>query len=270
LATLSAGFALTLGAVLAMLYGCGLDPRGFLVQAIGPNYPRRVETGWLELFLRQCAIVLPALVVPFLPGAWSRPAVRVSACFLVASCGPFYFRQHQYYFLNACPWLFLLFALGAAHALERSPSRSGLVTLAGALLLVSIPIRGAAAQAGWLESETRSEQVRRARLMNDAWPAGLRTLMLIYPGFSQMTHYLSPDEAAIGYRFPHEISAEQLHLGFAKAAGAWIDAKGMYARGADRTLRDAGTSLDAELERNGFEKRQVVEERFELWVKKNR
>lgn len=270
IAALVAGFTLTLGALLALLYAAGLDANGFLVQAIGPNYPRRFETGWLRLFLRQCAVVLPALAVPFLPGAWSRPAVRVSLCFLVASCGPFYFRQHQYYFLNVCPWLFLLFALGATHVSERWPAKSGLITLAAALLLVSMPIRGAAAQAAWLQNETRSEQLRRARLMNDAWPAGLRTLMLLYPGFSQMTHYRSPDETAIGYRFPHEVTAEQLRLGFEKAAGAWIDPRGMYARGADRTLRAAGGSLDGELQRNGFEKRQVIEERFELWVKKDR
>ena len=269
-ATLAAGFALTLGVLIAMLYAIGLDANGFLAQAIGPNYPRRFETGWLQLFLRQCAIVLPALAVPFLPGAWSRPAVRVSVCFLIAACGPFYFRQHQYYFLNVCPWLFLLFSVGATHLAERWPHKSGLVTLAAALLLVSMPIRAAAAQAVWIQNQTRSEQLRRARLMNDAWPAGLRTLMLAYPGFSQMTHYPSPDEAALGYRFPHEVTAGQLRLGFEKAGGAWIDPKGMYARGADRTLRDAGTSLDAELERNGFEKRQVIEERFELWVKKDR
>lgn len=267
-ATLVGGFSLTLGALLGLLYAVGLDANGFLAQAIGPSYPRRFETGWLQLFLRQCAIVLPALAVPFLPGAWSRPVVRVSVCFLVAACGPFYFRQHQYYFLNVCPWLFLLFALGATHVAERWPARSGLVTLASALLLVSMPIRGAAAQAAWIQNETRSEQLRRARLMNDAWPAGLRTLMLLYPGFSQMTHYPSPDEAAIGYRFPHEVTAEQLRLGFEKAVGAWIDPKGMYARGADRTLRAAGGSLETELDRNGFAKRQVVEERFELWVKK--
>jgi len=265
-----AGFAATLGALLLAFHGAGLDAGGFLAQAIGVSYPRRFETGWLQLFLRQCAIVLPALAVPFLPGAWSRPAVRLAVCFLIASCAPFYFRQHQYYFLNLCPWLFVLFAVGVTHAAERWPQRGGLVTLAAALLLVSMPIRGAAAQTAWLQNETRSEQLRRARLMNDAWPAGLRTLVLTYPGFSQMTHYLSPDEAAIGYRFPHEISAAQLRLGFEKAAGVWIDPKGMYARGADRTLRDAGTSLEAELERNGFERRQLVEERFELWVKKDR
>lgn len=265
---LAAGFALVLCAALVLLLGLGVELRSLLAQTIGPDYPRRYESVWLRLFLLQCPPALIAVLVPFLPGAWERRGVRVAACFLLASCLPLYFRQHQYYFLNVCPWVFVLFALGVELLAERRPRlRPWALLLAGALL-TSIPLRAASAQAASFVRSPRSDQLRRGRLMNLAWPAGRRTLMLLYPGFNHIGHYRSPDEARIGYRFPNELRADQLRLGFELAEGAWIDPRGMYARGADRVLREAGSSLEEQLARNGFEQRTLIEDRFELWVKR--
>ena len=250
-----------------LLLARGVDWRAFVLQSLAPSYPRRYESVWLEIFLRQCPIALPAVVVPFLPGFWSRPEVRVVACFGLASCLPFLIRQQQYYFLNVCPWLFILFAL----AVDRLRAGAGRWRVGvGALcawLLLTMPIRGAAAQARWLEQETRADQLRRARLMTLAWPASQPTLVLALPSFVHLTRYRSPDESALGYRFVNEHTAEQLLQGFAHATGVWIDPKGMYARGTDSVLRGAGTSVDEQLARYGFQKQLVVEERFELWTK---
>jgi hypothetical protein len=183
---------------------------------------------------------------------------------------PFYFRQHQYYFLIVCPWLFLLFAIGVEHLASARPRLRPALVSAAALLLLAMPLRGAFEQSLLFDTQPRADQLRRGRLMTDAWPAERRTLLFAFPGMYQVTRYRSADEAAVGYHFLNEASAAELAVGFQRAEGAWIDPRGMYARGADRTLRDAGSSLDSELERNGFEKRQVIEERFELWVKKNR
>src|SRR5258706_8574130 len=98
---------------------------------------------------------------------------------------PFYFRQHQYYFLIVCPWLFLLFALGVEQLAQLKPRlRSALFGLA-ALLLVAMPLRGAFAQTTWFETEPRADQLRRGRLMTDAWPAERRTLLFAFPGMYQ-------------------------------------------------------------------------------------
>src|SRR5262249_38484268 len=137
------GFAVAAGAVCALLLGMGIAPGGMLQQEIGPSYPHRYETVWLVLFPAQCPIVVPAILVPFLPGAWSRAVVRTAACFGVASCLPFYFRQHQYYFLNLCPWLFILFAAGVQMVALRAVRRRAWVWTSAAILLVSIPLRAA-------------------------------------------------------------------------------------------------------------------------------
>jgi hypothetical protein len=262
------GFGSGLLAILVLLLGLGLDLRGLSIQALGATYPRRYEATWLWLFLSQCTIAVPALATPLLPGAWSRPAVRAAVCFGLASCMPFYFRQHQYYFLNVCPWLFLLFALGVEQlAASRARLRPALVAAAAALLL-AMPLRGARAQTLSFGMEARADQLRRGRLMTDAWPAERPTLLFAYPGFYHVTRYRSADEPLLGYRFLNEPSAEELRVGFEKAEGVWIDPKSMYARGADSTLRAAGSSLEEQLEKNGFTKKMVLEERFELWTKR--
>jgi hypothetical protein len=118
-----------------------------------------------------------------------------------------------------------------------------------------------------LNGDLRSEQLRRAWLMTHAWSADRPTLLLMYPGFYHVTRYRSPDEAALGFRFAHEWTAEQLRLGFRRAQGVWVDRRTMYARGADGVLKAAGSSLDTELSLNGFGQRLLLEERFELWTK---
>lgn len=265
--TLALGFALGLLALSLLLIGLGLDLKGLVVQSSGQSYPRRYEATWFKVFLWQCSIVVPALAVPLLPGAWSRPAVRVAVCFALASCMPFYFRQHQYYFLTVCPWLFLLFALGVEHTAAMKARLRPALVAGAALLLLAMPLRGALAQTLWFENEARSDQLRRGFLMTAAWPGERRTLLFAYPGFYAVTHYRSADEPVVGYRFLNEASLEQLRVGFQKAEGAWIDPNGMYARGADRTLREAGTSLEEQLQQHGFTKKLVLEERFELWTK---
>ena len=225
------------------------------------------ESVWVGIFFRQCSILLPALAVPFLPGASARREVRVAACFGLAACLPFLIRQQQYYFLNVCPWLFLLFAMGAEQLSASAKARRPVVSLAAALLLLAMPIRGAAAEAEWLSAETRSEQIRRARLMTLAWPASQPTLVLALPSFVHLTRYPSPDEPVLGYRFINEHTPAQLVRGFERASGVWVDPRGMYARQTDGVLRTAGTSLDEQLARNGFRKQLVVEDRFELWTK---
>jgi hypothetical protein len=261
------GFAAGLVLLSLALLGFGLDLARLVTGSSGQHYERRYEAVWLWLFLRQCPIVLPALVTPFLAGAWSRPAVRAGVCFGLAACMPFVFRQHQYYFLIPAPWLFLSFALGVEHlAAARERLRPALLGLA-ALLLVSMPLRGAFAQQQWFDSEPRGHQLRRARLMTLAWPAERRTLMFADPALYHVTHYRSADEPVVGYRFLNEPGPEIFAVGFEKGEGAWVDARGMYARGADRTLQAAGSSLEGELQRHGFTKRLVLEERFELWTK---
>lgn len=108
---------------------------------------------------------------------------------------------------------------------------------------------------------------RRARLMNQAWPAGRAALVLALPGFVHLTHYRSADEALLGYRFVNEHTAEQLRAGFRSADAVWIDPRGMYARGTDRVLREAGSSLEEQLQQHGFKKQLVLEDCFELWTK---
>jgi hypothetical protein len=180
---------------------------------------------------------------------------------------PFFFRQHQYYFLIPAPWLFLLFGLGVDQlAAARVRLRPALLACA-ALLLVSMPLRGAFAQQLWFDSEPRGDQLRRARLMTLAWPAERRTLMFADPALYHVTRYRSADEPVVGYRFLNEPGPEIFGVGFAKGEGAWVDARAMYARGADRTLRAAGTSLEDQLRAHGFTKKLVLEERYELWTK---
>jgi hypothetical protein len=264
---IGAGFAAGLFLLSLGLIALGVDLKALVAQSGGQSYPRRYEATWLWFFLRQCTIVLPALLTPFLPGAWSRPAVRAGVCFGLAGCMPFFFRQHQYYFLIPTPWLFLLFALGIDQLAALRPRLRAPFHGVAALLLVAMPLRGAFAQGAWFVSEPRGDQLRRARLMTDAWPAERRTLLFGFPGMYAATRYRSPDERVLGYRFLNEASAEQLLAGFARAEGVWIDPAGMYARGADSTLRQAGSSLEDQLQKYGFTQKLVLEERFELWTK---
>ena len=64
------------------------------------------------------------------------------------------------------------------------------------------------------------------------------------------------------------MDAAELRAGFAGAEGVWIDPNTMYARGADRALREGGSSLADELSAHGFEKQLVLENRFELWTRR--
>ena len=219
---------------------------------------------FFDRFLRDCPILLPAILVPLLPGAWSRPVVRMAACFGLASCLPLLFRQHQYYFLNLCPWVFLLFAAGVDHV----PRAARAIAHAAALiLLVSIPLRSAVGEAPVIEVDWRADQVRRAHLMNLLWPAERPTFVFVHPGIQHLTHYRSPDEGEVGYRYIVDLSAERLRAGFRRAEAAWIDPKGMYARRPDATLKAAGTSLAEELAKYGFQQQLVLENRFQLWTK---
>ena len=193
--------------------------------------------------------------------------MRVAACFGLASFLPFYFRQYQYYFLNLVPWIFLLFAMGVWLLAERLPRGRIAIETAAFLLLLSVPLRAVDFQSQLLLAEVRSEQLRRARLMTNAWPSHHKTLLLMTPGFTFVTHYPSPAPAAVGFRFPNEASADDLKLAFANAEGVWIDATGMYARGTDRVLKAAGSSTADQLAQNGFARRTLVEDRLELWTK---
>jgi hypothetical protein len=221
---------------------------------------------WLQLFLWQCPLALFALLAPLLRGAWSLRATRVAVCFGIAACAPLLIRQHAYYFLNLCPWLFLLFALArpAAGALRFAARRR--VSLAGVLLL-SIPLRAARAQAAPLRREFRGDQLRQARLMVDAWPVQAPTLLLMNPSFSYTTHYRSADEAEVGYMFVNGCRPNGCAAASSQLDGVWIDPGSMYARGVDRTLREAGSSLEDQLQEHGFNKQLVLEDRFELWTK---
>jgi hypothetical protein len=258
-----AGFGLALAVGGALLALRGVPPLAFL-RALVPSAPVRYELTWLRLFLWDCPIVLPALAVPLLPGAWSRPIVRLATCFGLASSLPLLLRQHQYYFLDLCPWLFLLFAAGVEHVPRTWRAR---VTGAALLLLVTIPLRAAVDAATVIELDRRADQRRRAYLMTRLWPPDQPTLFFLHPGLQHLTHYRSPDEAVIGYRYIVDVSADRLQAGFRRAAGAWIDGRGMFAIRPDATLRGAGTSLRQELERNGFEPQLLLEDRFELWTK---
>jgi hypothetical protein len=261
------GFLGALCTLVLVTTALGVDLGGLARQALGASYPRRYEAVWLKLFLWTCPIALPALLSPFLREAWARPATRVAVAFGVASLMPFYFRQHQYYFQNVIPWIFVLFALGV-DTLTRAPRpAAGLVHGVAVALLLSMPVRAAADQGALLSREIRSEQTRRARLMTKAWAADQPTLLLAHPGFYAITRYRSADEASLGYRFAHELTADQLRWGFQQAGAVWIDRNILYARGADQVLRSAGTSIDAELSRNGYEQRRVLEDRFELWTR---
>jgi hypothetical protein len=267
-AAIALGFLIAVSAVAVLMNALQVDFGGLARQAIGGNYPRRYESVWLKLFLLSCPIALLAVASPFLPGMWAREATRVAACFGLASLMPFYFRQHQYYFQNVIPWIFVLFALGADTLARRLSLRAQpLLHGAAVLLLLSMPVRAAADQGRLLTREIRSEQLRRARLMTNAWATGQPTLLLVYPGFYAITRYRSPDEGRLGYRFAHELTAEQLRFGFQRAAGVWVDRRGLYATGADRVLRSAGTSLDEQLSANGFAQKLVLEDRFELWTR---
>lgn len=259
-----AGFASGFVVLAAVLVLLGADARRFAAGLV-PSAPVTYELVWLELFLRRCPIVLPALAVPFLPGAWSRPVVRLAVCFGLASCLPLLFRQHQYYFLNLCPWLFLLFAAGVDHM-----ARAGRTTIAfglGLVLLASIPLRAAVAAAAVIEADWRADQLRRAHVMDLLWPAERPTFVFVDPAIQYLAHYRSPDESEVGYRYIPDLSADKLRLGLQRAAGAWIDPNGMFARRPDGTLHAAGTSLANELAANGFHPQLVLENRFELWTK---
>jgi hypothetical protein len=262
-----AGFAGVFGGLAVALQLLGVDLRGLASQAVAISYARRYEDVWLRLYAWQCPVAVIALAAPFLRGSWSRPVVRLASSFALAACLPFYFRQHQYYFLNPNALLFILFALGAALLTERNPRRDWVAPVAAALL-IAVPLRGALAQRELFAGAVRSEQLRRAWRMTREWPAGQPTLLLGHPGFYAITRYRSADESTLGYRFLNECSAEQLSQGFARAGAAWIDPRGMFARGADNVLRAAGTSIEDQLARNGFEKRTVVEDRFELWTRR--
>jgi len=258
-----AGFGGGFGVLAAFLILCGVDPLGF-ARSLAPQAEVTYQLVWLDLFLRQCPIALFALAVPLLPGAWSRPVVRLAVCFGLASCLPLLFRQHQYYFLNLCPWLFMLFAAG----LDLVPRAARALALGAALLLlVSIPVRAAVGFAQVIESDWRGDQRRRAYLMNVLWPAERPTFVFASPAMQHLAHYRSPDEAEVGYRFIADLPADRLRVGFQRAAAAWIDPKGMYARRPDNTLRAAGSSLAQELEKNGFEPQLTLEDRFQLWTK---
>lgn len=258
-----AGFGLGFAVLAALLILRGVDPRGF-ARGLAPKADVTYQLVWLKLFLRACPIVLFALAVPLLPGAWSRPIVRLAVCFGLASCLPLLFRQHQYYFLNLCPWLFLLFAAGV----DLVPRAARAIALGAALvLLVSIPLRAAVASARVIEADWRADQLRRAHLMTLLWPAERPTFVFVHPGLQYLTHYRSPDEGEVGYRFIADLSADRLRAGFQRAAAAWVDPKGMYAGRPDGTLKAAGSSLTDELKKNGFQLQLVLEDRFQLWTK---
>jgi len=258
-----AGFGLGFAVLAALLILRGVDPLGF-ARGLAPKADVTYQLVWLKLFLRACPIVLFALAVPLLPGAWSRPIVRLAVCFGLASCLPLLFRQHQYYFLNLCPWLFLLFAAGV----DLVPRAGRAIALGAALvLLVSIPLRAAVASARVIEADWRADQLRRAHLMTLLWPAERPTFVFVHPGLQYLTHYRSPDEGEVGYRFIADLSADRLRAGFQRAAAAWVDPKGMYAGRPDGTLKAAGSSLTDELKKNGFQLQLVLEDRFQLWTK---
>jgi hypothetical protein len=191
--------------------------------------------------------------------------VRLAACLGLASCLPLLLRQHQYYFLNLCPWLFLLFAVGVDH-LPQAARNAGLG--AALILLVSIPVRGAASAAQVIDADWRADQLRRARVMSLLWPPEEPTFVFVHPGIQHLTRYRSPDEAAVGYRFIADLGADRLRLGFQRASAAWVDPNGMYARRPDATLKAAGSSLEGELAANGFRLRLVLEDRFQLWTRR--
>jgi hypothetical protein len=138
---------------------------------------------------------------------------------------------------------------------------------AALLLLLSIPLRAALGDSDVIDRDWRADQLRRAHLMNLLWPAEKPTLFLVHPGLQHLTHYRSPDEAEVGYRYIVDLSADRLRTGFQRAAGVWVDPKGMYARRPDATLKAAGSSLGDELERNGFQMQLVLENRFQLWTR---
>jgi hypothetical protein len=258
-----AGFGLGFGLLAALLILGGVDPLGF-ARGLVPKAEVTYQLVWLDLFLRRCPIVLLALAVPLLPGAWSRPVVRLAVCFGLASCLPLLFRQHQYYYLNLCPWLFMLFAAGV----DLVPRAGRALALGAALLLlVSIPLGAAVGSAQMIEADWRADQLRRAYLMNVLWPAERPTFVFVSPAIQYLTHYRSPDEAEVGYRFIVDLSADRLRAGFQHAQAAWIDPRGMYARRPDGTLRAAGSSLANELEKNGFQPQLTLEGRFQLWTK---
>jgi hypothetical protein len=261
-AWIMAGFGLGFAVLAALLILGGVDPLGF-VRGLAPKADVTYQLTWLNLFLRACPIVLFALAVPLLPGAWSRPIVRLAVCFGLASCLPLLFRQHQYYFLNLCPWLFLLFAAGV----DLVPRGRAMALGAALVLLVSIPLRAAVAAAPLIEVDWRADQLRRARLMTLLWPAEKPTFVFVHPGLQHLTHYRSPDEGEVGYRFIADLSADRLRAGFQRAEAAWIDPKGMYAGRPDATLKAAGSSLTDELKKNGFQLQLVLEDRFQLWTK---
>jgi hypothetical protein len=263
------GFAATLGLAVLGLRALGVDLATIAAQAFSGSYPRQYEAVWLKLFLWSCPLALLALATPFLPGAWSRPVVRTAVAFGIAACAPFYYRQHQYYFLNLTPWLFILFGVGAQMSSERERWKR-MTPAVAAILLLSIPLRAARQQSPYIHDvEWRSEQMRRATAMHHAWPAERRTLQIMAPSFYAVTHYPSAAPTIVGYRFMSAVDAHALRAGFAGAEGAWIDPNTMYARGADRVLREAGTSLEQELQTHGFEKQLVLENRFELWTKRS-
>lgn len=267
LALIAAGWVAGLALCLGVLWLDGADPRVLLTQAVGPRYPRKFEFVWFELFFWQCPLALLALATPFLRGAWSQPMVRLGVGFLAASWLPFLIRQHQYYFLIPAPWLFLLFGLGLHLLRARGGRWRPVASLLALVLFVSIPVRAVLAQGPLLRNDWRGRQLRHARLMTLAWPAEKRTLVLAHPAFYYLTRYASADEAQVGYMFLNGLSAERLQHGFRSAEGLWIDPRSMYARAVDNELQSAGSSLDHELARGGFERRVTIEDRLELWTR---
>ena len=260
---IAGGFLAGASALLALLLVRGANPLA-LAGGLAPGVEVTYQTVWFKRFLLQCPIVLPALVVPLLPRAWSRPLVRLAVCFGLASCLPLVFRQHQYYFMNLCPWLFLLFAAGVEHV---PASARRFASFAALALLVSIPIRAALGAAQVVEVDNRADQLRRAYLMNVLWPAEKPTLVLVHPGMLFLTRYRSPDESRVGYRFISDMTADRLRVGFERAAGVWVDPQGMYATRPGTSLGADGTSLSEQLATNGFTQQLVLEERFQLWTK---
>jgi len=266
-AAVALGFVVGLLTVLLGLVAAKVDLTGLLREALGGNYPRKYEAVWLKLFVQACPIAMLAVATPFLTNGWTRPGVRVAVSFGLASLMPLYFRQHQYYFLILAPWIYILFALGVDSLARHWPRREALVHGLAAALLLSTPVRAVAAQANMLLSDLRSDQLRRGKLMTNAWPSDRPTLILGHPGLYHITRYRSPNEAGLGYRFAHEWTAAQLRQGLSLAAGVWIDPRTMYGRGADGVLKRAGSSLAQELSLNGFEQRLVIEDRLELWTR---
>ena len=257
------------GALLALiLSAAGVNLWRLVDQTRGADYWKLYELVWLKRFLWYCPFAVVGVAVPFLHGAWARPGVRVLTCFLLAACLPFYFRQHQYYFLILCPWLFALFGVAVELAAASGSVwlRRAAVPLA-AVLLVSVPLRAADAQAGLLDAEWRSKQYRRAWLMNRVWPEGKRTMILAYPYLYYIGRYRSADDAGVGYSFLLGCRGEQLQQAFAKAEGVWIDPKSMFLRGVERRLGQVGSSVELELAKNGFVRRLLLESRFELWTR---